>query len=272
VKFTVLGASGFIGSHLKAKLLADGHEVLAPARGVLPGRDTSLGHVLFCIGLTADFRSRPFDTVRAHVSVLADVLEQCRFDSLLYLSSTRVYAKSAVAREDSSLCIDVCDPSDLYNASKIMGESLCLGSTNAAPVRVARLSNVYGADFGSQNFLTTLVSDAVDKGSVALRMSRDSAKDYVAVSDVAALLPRIALSGRHRLYNVASGESVTNGAILVALQASSGCSVAIDDGAPRVSFPPVNVSRIRAEFAFRPASVIEDLPQIIQRYREHRKC
>ena len=36
----------------------------------------------------------PFDTIRAHVSVLSEVLEHAEFESLLYLSSTRVYGRS----------------------------------------------------------------------------------------------------------------------------------------------------------------------------------
>jgi len=87
MKFTVLGAGGFIGSHLLAHLRQAGHDCFAPARGDATLFAEELGHVIYCIGLTADFRSRPFDTVRAHVCLLADVLEKApfRFVALSFL-------------------------------------------------------------------------------------------------------------------------------------------------------------------------------------------
>src|SRR5215204_2623584 len=88
--FTILGASGFIGSRLAKRLGALGLEYQGVGRhDVLPA--ASLGNVIYCIGLTADFRSRPFDTVEAHVCKLLHVLRNCEFDLLLYLSSTRLY-------------------------------------------------------------------------------------------------------------------------------------------------------------------------------------
>jgi len=33
------------------------------------------GHVIYCIGLTADFRQKPFETIEAHVSKLAEVAQ-----------------------------------------------------------------------------------------------------------------------------------------------------------------------------------------------------
>ena len=71
----VIGGAGFIGSHLLAHLEKSGYECFAPARDDASVFERELGHVIYCIGLTADFRQRPFDTVRAHVCFLAEVLE-----------------------------------------------------------------------------------------------------------------------------------------------------------------------------------------------------
>ena len=89
MKFTVLGSSGFIGSHVASLAATNGHDVVCPTRNAnLAGR--SLGHAIYCIGLTADFRTRPHETIHAHVSKLQEVLQTTTFDSLVYLSSTRV--------------------------------------------------------------------------------------------------------------------------------------------------------------------------------------
>src|SRR5262245_16564069 len=105
VKATVLGATGFIGSHLAAELRRRGHSPFTPGRSAdLSGAD--LGIVFYCIGLTADFRSRPLETVMAHVCKLREVLQNCCFELLVYLSSTRVYGKSSVAVEDEPLVVN----------------------------------------------------------------------------------------------------------------------------------------------------------------------
>ncbi len=49
-----------------------------------------------------------------------------------------------------------------------MGESACLGS-GLANVRVARLSNVFGRDLASENFLTAVLREAVTEKRVSLR-------------------------------------------------------------------------------------------------------
>ena len=67
-RYTVLGASGFVGGALARVLREGGAQVCTPARGEsLAGRE--LGHVFYCIGMTADFRRWPFHTEigRAHV-------------------------------------------------------------------------------------------------------------------------------------------------------------------------------------------------------------
>ena len=265
--FTILG-QGFIGTHLLAFLREQGHDCVAPARAELDQlRGRRLGHVLYCIGVTADFRSRPLDTARAHVCRLAEVLSTTEFESLLYLSSTRVYGSVSSGREtEAAFKVDPASASDLYNLSKLMGESLCL-SMESSSVRVARLSNVYGPDWTSDNFLSSVIRAAVDRGSVVFRSAPDSAKDYIAVEDAVRVLAGISLHGRERVYNVASGAPVTNAQLAAKLQ-SSGCAVSFEEGAPAVTFPPIDTARVRAEFPFTPRSVLDDLPALLAQYRD----
>ncbi len=259
MNWTVLGATGVIGRQLVARLRADGQAVDTPGRDD-PGLCTRpLGQVIYAIGLTADFRSRPYDTVQAHVSLLAELLQKADFSSLLYLSSTRVYMHAASSREDAMLGVQAQDPSDLYNLSKLMGESLCLNGGRAG-VRVVRLSNVVGGeDADTANFLPSLVREARG-GRLLLQTAPDSAKDYIHIDDVAELLPRIASTGRQRLYNVASGIQTRHAQWTAHLQAQTGCRVDIAPGAPAAGFIPIDITRIREEFAFVPRSVFSALP------------
>lgn len=265
-RFTVLGASGFIGSALAAALRANGYSVYTPQRGDPAVFEADLGHVIYCIGMTADFRSKPFETVDAHVAVLADVLRRAHFESLLYLSSTRVYANAARAEEQACLQVDPADPSDLYNLTKLTGESLC--RTCGKPgVRVARLSNVVGADPDSENFLSALIREALG-GRVELRSDPDSSKDYILLDDVVALLPAIAAGGKHWLYNVASGRSLRHAELVARLAALTGCEVAVRPAAPRVDFPVIDTARIRDEFYFSAGSVVDSLARLVEQARQ----
>lgn len=265
MNWTVLGASGVIGRHLVARLRAAGETVFTPGRGedILHGRP--LGHVIYAIGLTADFRQRPFDTVQAHVSLLAEVLQHANFESLLYLSSTRVYEHAAEGREDAWLPVQAQNASDLYNLSKLMGESLCMHG-GRGDVRVARLSNVVGGDDAdSDNFVPSLVR-AARAGRIVLRTALDSAKDYVHIDDVVELLPRIATEGREQLYNVASGVQTTHAQWVEGLTKQTGCVLEVASDAPVVHFAPIDIRRIRAEFDFEPRLALSALLPMVDAF------
>lgn len=263
--FTVLGGSGFIGSHLVRQLQLQGFSCWSPRRDedVL---DRPLGHAIYCIGLTADFRGRPWDTTRAHVCRLLEILEKGDFESLLYLSTTRVYEGGGSAREEDSVYVHPSKPDSLYNISKLMGESLCLAS-GRADVRIARLSNVYGKDFSADSFLSYVVRDAVGKGKVILQSAMTSEKDYVHINDVVRLLPQISLSGRHRVYNIASGVNTTNRALMEVIQRVTGCAVEVADGAETAAFPAICIERIQREFGFVPWLILDGLGDMIAEYR-----
>jgi nucleoside-diphosphate-sugar epimerase len=260
---TILGAGGTIGRAL-ADALEDGyHNVLRVNRDTLPHILTSnrpVGHVIDCIGLTGDFRTRPLDTAHAHVGVTAACLAASRFESFLFLSSTRVYARAASTLEDAPLPCRPADPSDLYNLTKLTGEALCLADPRPT-VRVVRLSNVYGPDMPN-TFLTQVLHEGRATGAVRFRQAPESRKDYVSLDDVVALLPRIACRGRHRLYNLASGRNTSHRAIADVLRRAQGWDVGFEPAAPAVIFPPIEIARLREEFPRALRSLSEDLPTL----------
>lgn len=242
---TVFGANGFVGRALTAHLQAQGYAVRAITRGDVSWQDGDLGHAFYTVGLTADFRSRPFDTIDAHVTLLTDILKRARFSSFVYTSSTRVYMTTPSTDEDASVPVAPANPDHLYNISKLMGESVCLGS-GRANVRVARLSNVFGRDLASENFLTSVLREATSTGRVTLRTSLASEKDYVWVGDVVRALEAIAVRGQAPITNVAYGRNTTHGAIMEALAALVGIEVSVAPGAPTIGFPEIATARLDA--------------------------
>lgn len=245
---TVLGGHGYIGQHLVAYLRQIGYICWVPERGDGSLFERDLGTVFYCIGLTADFRNRPFDTVDAHVGVLREVLQRAHFDQLIYLSSTRVYLGATDTDEEQTLTVNVGDPDELYKLSKLMGESLALHS--GRPCKVVRLSNVVGgANGNSDSFVYGLLREA-RSGHVVLRSDPDSAKDYIHIDDVTALLARIAAGSQYRIYNLASGVQTSHRQWLEHIGAATGCTWSVSPDAPLQQFFTINTRRIQTEFDF----------------------
>ncbi|CAN0502908.1 unnamed protein product, partial [Laminaria digitata] len=139
-------------------------------------------------------------------------------------------------------------------------------------VRVARLSNVYGTGmFGSdscaQNFLGSIVHDALSKRHVELQSAPGSAKDYIHIGDVVRALVLIAIEGRERIYNVASGDSVSHEQLLDRLAEITGCTWSTSPDSPHVGFPTIMTGRIATAFtgaglSWSPSRLLDRLPDL----------
>ena len=269
--YTVLGANGFIGQALSLWLRDRGHEVHTPPRHLHPTELANClqGHVVYCIGMTADFRSRPWDTVDAHVLVLRHLLTERRFASLTYLSSTRVYLGCDSGHEDSVLSVQPGMLDQIFNLSKLMGESLCHNAhSSEKPVRVVRLSSVIGKDLASDNFIYALIREALANGLMDLKSCLDSAKDYIALTDVVRMLELIAYCGQARCYNLASGIQTLNREVVETISKSTGAKVFVNENAHRPIFPKIDIDRIRQEFDFEPVPPIDYLKNILNGFSD----
>lgn len=109
---------------------------------------------------------------------------------------------------------------------------------NTVPdAKIIRYSNVYGVDKESDNFLTSIIRDALTKGHITLFTTPDSAKDYISVADAASLTVDIALSGKERIYNVATGINISNEVILKRVSEITGCTLSYSPDAKKIEFP-----------------------------------
>jgi cephalosporin hydroxylase/nucleoside-diphosphate-sugar epimerase len=276
MRFTIFGSTGFVGAALKRLLASQGHEVLTPDRTWIangrakrfrsPPFSDDLGHVIYCIGLTADFRNRQHETIEAHVSLLNELLEELRYESFLYLSSTRVYQHGAETSEAANLQVNPLNSGDLYNLSKLTGESACL-ARKGQTVRVARMSNVIGFDASSQNFVNDVIRSAITHSAVTLSESLDSEKNYIHVDNAAQALINIATRGRHRIYNVAGPSNITHEQILRVVERETGATIASSSDPKKHALASIDICRYTEEFGPVPDDVLTRLPEVISEYK-----
>jgi nucleoside-diphosphate-sugar epimerase len=262
--YTVLGASGFIGSRIVKMLRSAGNSCYTPIHGENEIFGRELGRIFYCIGLTADYAQRPFATVEAHVAFLARVLENARFERLVYLSSTRLYDNmpSAMCHEEVDIPLNPMNPRHLYDLSKALGENLCLTASNGR-ASVARLSCVYDDAPGSPGFLSELLQRLRIERTFALDSSTGISRDYVALDDVVAILRKILDSGRNEIFNVASGENVSNEEIVETLNAS-GCRISLNRRSALQNQARCDVTKIR-KFDIQPVRVRDYLKDFLEK-------
>ena len=261
---TVLGAGGWIGAALVEDLRRQGRVVLPVGRSELDdwlASSDTLGPVIYAIGLTADFRERPYATAEAHVGLLSSVLQRPGLSRLLLLSSTRVYARSDNTDEAAALPCLSSDPSDLYNLSKLMGEALVLQDPRPG-LKVVRISNVVGVGQPRSTFVGSLLEEADSTGEVTIQQPASMAKDYVALQDVVRLLPQIVLHGRQRLYNLGFGRNTTHQEVATWLE-RQGVTVRFASHASScLYFPELSIGRLSAEFEPPGAPFLQTLKQL----------
>jgi nucleoside-diphosphate-sugar epimerase len=244
-RYTVIGASGFIGARLVEALRAEGAEVFVPTRDDDRLYTDDLGRVFYCAGLTADYLARPFDTVEAHVALIARLLKGARFDRLVYCSSTRLYdwMGPEAGAEDAPLLLTPAEPRHLYDLSKALGENLCL-TQSGGRASVARLACVWDAADGSPGFLSEWLQKARRTRTIALESSSGYVRDYITLDDTAAALRAILDSGEAAIFNVASGENVSNGELAAAFEAA-GWSISLARETPVQPAPHCDIARLR---------------------------
>ena len=266
MKFTIIGSKGFIGSNLLRYLESQGHECFSPEIRTDDLSDVNLGNVIFAIGVS-NFIERPFDAVNAHVCSLTKILQTTKFDSFLYFSSGRLYYNGTSTNEEDPILVNPTNLDDIYNISKIMGESICLTSKKEN-VRIIRPSNVTGSDYSSKLFIPSILRDAVDKGKISIRSTLESEKDYVFIDDVVKIASEISIHGKDSIYNIAYGKNTSSNEIINEILKHTNSKLEIQKNPTSFSFPTISIDKIRNEFGFQPTPIIPKIAKMIDDYKE----
>lgn len=238
MKFTVLGATGFIGGRLAQELRTQGYDVFTPMRGDPAIFSRDLGSVFYCVGKTADYGRDPFATFEAHSGMLVRLLSEGKFERLIYLSSTRLYDGLPVGNENAALSLSPLASRHLFDLTKAVGEHFTLLHAGGRGM-VARLSCVYDGSPDATGFLPDLLRRLPRERDIILDASPDGSRDYIHINDTVAALTAIMTHGAGGgIYNVASGVNVRNREIAGRL-ATAGWKVGFAGPGVVTTDPPV---------------------------------
>ena len=224
-----------------------------------------MGHVVYSLGVS-DFLNHPLKAIDAHVCILNNILKNCDFDSLLYISSTRMYNNINSSLEENNFSINPNSKNDIYNISKLQGESLCM-SMNDSKIKIIRPSNVVGTSAPSNLFMTSIIKEAVETGQIILHSTLDSEKDYVYIDDLVQLIPKIIFSDKFQIYNIASGYNISSNEIINEIIHITNCELKIDPDAKKFSSEKINIDKIKNEFNFVPTRITDKIEELVKIYQ-----
>jgi len=260
-KVSLFGGGGYIGRELQRSLTSSGHTVNVVSRDALIDSANHFGHVIYCSGITrGDFKSKLPEIIEAHVSRLSKLVQLIKCDSFLYLSSARVYENQIFGSEDTKISCDPLNLSDCYNLSKLLGESIVMNSSLTRP-NVARIA--YVVDGLNDHFFAPIHRTRRFQ-DVILNSHPDTEKDFILLADAVSCLERISLFGKSEIYNVATGVSISFMKLRSLIEETLDCKVEFTVGVKKQVAPKIDISKLHAEFEFRPRDVLEEVKVVLQ--------
>jgi UDP-glucose 4-epimerase len=193
---TVIGGSGFLGSHVADKLSEAGHQVRIFDRiaspWARPGQQMQVGDLLDTEAVTravagaeavynfaaladlGDALDKPLETVRINVLGAVNALEACRLSAVkrvLYASTVYVYSREG----------------GFYRCSKQAAEHYVeeYQRTYGLDFTILRYGSLYGPRANASNGLFRIVQGALTQGRISYEGNPEAIREYIHVEDAA---------------------------------------------------------------------------------------
>lgn len=278
LRVAVVGAGGFLGSHVVRALHGAGRDVLPVLRGALvAGSDRApwLGEhgapvtmVVNCAGATHGTRD---ELRRANVDLVATLLDSVsgREIGLVQLGSSAEYG--AGSRDEPVGEDREARPVSPYGISKLAATNLVMGAALAGdvPGTVLRIFNPVGAGISPELLpgrAAALIRRALDGGDPPRLGPLGATRDFIDARDVAeAVVSAASLPpGSGRVVNIGSGSGTTARALVELLAEVAGYSGPIleadaDPSRPdAVEWQVADISRARELLGWAPRRSLRD--------------
>lgn len=215
-------------------------------------------------GLLDSAEEEPYDASNTNVTGFNNVVEAARqfdLDSLVWASSTVVYGSPEYYDQLGIESVDEASPTEpesLYGACKVHNEHMGSMYQEEYDLNIAgiRLPLIYGPSRypGAQPFIVEMFETVADGGSIELE-DGDTTWDLLYERDIGLLFASVLEAGEfdHSAYNIVGHTiSVRELAALAEEHAPAAGSVTVSDGDAAVLPAPLEDTRFRSEFEYRP--------------------
>jgi UDP-glucose 4-epimerase len=208
----IIGANGFIGSHLCAAHLREGNAVVAICntnsqsvpQGCTIVSFENAGEIFFdqlFIAIGSHAASHE-EFIKQHV-FLQQVIATLKFGRIIFISSIAVYGNHSTPINIDSC---YCNPS-LYGQAKLAQEFLIKSSTNYV---IIRPTYIYGIGMGKNSLLPIWVQHALTNSKIMVYGNGARRQDYLHVDDLVRLCVIAGKKDGNHTVIAATGKSYSN--------------------------------------------------------------
>lgn len=209
----ILGSSGFVGRHLKARLLRDDHTVIDGTRNYHFIPDLLLDEppidvIVNCAGEITE-PHRMYESNVALVEKLLRFARDAKIPKVIHLGSSSEYGSTTEPRREDARCV----PTDLYSATKLAATQLCQGFARQydMDVCVARPFSLYGPGDTPRKLIPRLIRAYHEDGEITVY---NGGHDWLFIQDfldgIVTLINAPASKTQGDIVNFGTGVSHTN--------------------------------------------------------------
>ncbi len=260
-KYIIYGANGFMGSNIASYLRKKKLKVITPNKKQILN---TKGVVIYCVG-SDDWFGNPLKNYESNFVHLYNVIKShTKFESFVFLSSTRVYldSKKKLISEDDDLILNTTSRYK-FNSQKIICENFLLSQNKN--IKIIRLSNVYGKQNEQKTFLPSLIKDAVKKNKINIQLNINSSKDYIYLDDALRGIYLLAKNKKaHGIFNLAYGKNFKVKDIIKIIKKETKCNIKFSNKRNLEQFPKINLNKIKKIINFKvKKNLIQMIPELI---------
>lgn len=293
-KCLVVGANGFIGSHMVDELAAKGYKVVAFDRYSTPPKFISrpnievlkgdilfepdlvsalegIDYVFYSFSATTPFTSEndPYSDIRLnleHCVTFFDACAQNGVKKVVYLSSGgAIYGPTAEQKAASET--DLPLPVSPYGICKLAVEHYLAyfhKKTNL-PFLIFRVANPYGPRQvlkHNQGVIPAFIERSRDHEQITVYGDGSSSRDYIYIADaVQMIIKAFEADAQHNLYNIGSGKQTTINEIITVLKGAMHDDFEVEykpEPSTFVQSAKMNTERFKQEFGDMATTSLED--------------
>lgn len=218
---------------------------------------------IYIAGPTSNYATDPVATIELGTTGFSNFLEHTAgAKRRVLVSSARVYgprSEPTMLTENAPHVLPSLDVRNIYDATKLVAETLACTVGDSSPISIARLTNVYGGAIRSASAFLDYVEQATRTKRIEVRGSPTTVRNHVHIADACeGIMRTLAFGANATAYNIGGVEHVTNGEFATAVAACFPSEVEVTYASPNK--PPeymmVSIDKARTSLGYVPRHIL----------------